>query len=171
MAEPVASTHVTNCAVGGHVAIHVMPLDAHGNPATGAQPIQYTQGDVDSSVSGTAALAEAPGEALLPLQVDAAGTLITRVSPCADPPSITRISASVSSVQLLAANPARRSCVVVNDSAATMWVKFGASASSTSFTYKLIANQYLEFPQPIHPGRVDAIWDAAIGAAQITEMS
>ena len=84
---------------------------------------------------------------------------------------ISRVSSSVSSVQLLAANSARLGCIIVNDSTSTLFVKFGTTSSATSFTYKLTAGLTLEFPYPCYVGRVDGIWDIANGSAQVTEVT
>jgi hypothetical protein len=60
--------------------------------------------------------------------------------------------------------------MIFNDSTAILYVKFGTTASTTSYTVKMLAGQYFEFPGPaIYTGRVDGIWDSATGAARITE--
>ena len=83
--------------------------------------------------------------------------------------SITRVSGSASNVTLIAANASRRRETIVNDSSATLYVKFGETASITDYSYKLEVNQTLEFPAPVYTGIVDGIWSSATGAAQCTE--
>jgi hypothetical protein len=85
--------------------------------------------------------------------------------------SVTSVSGSASSVSLLASTSGRVGAMVYNDSTATLYVKFGATASTTSFTYLLAAGATLEFPQPIYTGAVDGIWASATGAARITELT
>lgn len=58
--------------------------------------------------------------------------------------------------------------VVWNDSTATLYLKFGATASTSSFTVKLAPGAYYEFPQPFYVGQVDGIWDSANGFARLT---
>lgn len=86
--------------------------------------------------------------------------------------SVTSVAASATNVTLLAANAARRRIVVVNDStSATMYMKLGATASTTSYTYKLNPGDVYESPvQPVFTGQIDAIWSAAVGSARITEL-
>ena len=84
---------------------------------------------------------------------------------------VTSVAASVSSVTLLAANTGRRGGTFYNDSSATLYLKFGASASSTDFTVPLIAGAYYEMPWPVYTGLVAGVWASATGAARVTELS
>jgi hypothetical protein len=52
-----------------------------------------------------------------------------------------------------------------------LFLKFGTTASATSFTVKIPASGYYEFPQPLYTGAVDGIWDAANGNARLTEVA
>jgi hypothetical protein len=83
--------------------------------------------------------------------------------------TLATVSASVSSVSLLASNAARRMAVIYNDSAAVLYVKFGATASLTSFTVAIPPYGYFEMPVPAYTGALDGIWSAASGAARVTE--
>lgn len=86
--------------------------------------------------------------------------------------SLSSVASSATSVQLLAANSSRRRTMIVNDSAsATLYVKFGTTASSSDYTFKLNPGDMYESPtQPVYTGRIDGIWSAAVGNARITEM-
>ncbi|MGV9243598.1 hypothetical protein [Streptomyces sp. NPDC003710] len=57
---------------------------------------------------------------------------------------------------------------ILNDSTANLYVKFGAAASTSSFTVKLTPGAYYEFPQPLYVGQVDGIWDSANGFARLS---
>ena len=81
--------------------------------------------------------------------------------------SVTRVAASASSTTLLAANSSRLFFFVVNDSTASLKIKYGATASSTSFTLILPAGQWMS--DTLYKGQIDGIWDSATGAAQLTE--
>jgi hypothetical protein len=48
-------------------------------------------------------------------------------------------------------------------------VKFGATATSSSYTVKMASDSYYEFPEPVYTGIVDGIWASANGAARCTE--
>jgi hypothetical protein len=81
-----------------------------------------------------------------------------------------RVASSVTTVTVAAAFTARTGLLLYNDSTANCFVKFGAAASSTDFVIKLSASSYYEMPQPIFNGLVTAVWDAANGALQVTEL-
>jgi len=72
---------------------------------------------------------------------------------------------------LLDANANRKGWAVYNDSTQKCYLKFGATASSTSFTVELIPDAYYEqMGHGVYTGRVDAIWAAnGSGAARVTE--
>jgi hypothetical protein len=80
------------------------------------------------------------------------------------------VTSSASSVTLKAANASRRGLYIFNDSSANLYVKFGATASATSFTVKLTAGAFYEMPAPYYRGVVDGIWDSANGSARVTEI-
>lgn len=102
--------------------------------------------------------------------VDANGLRVN--APPSATATLTNVAASTTSVTVLAANTARLGLVIVNDSTVNLFIKFGATASATSFTYKLIPGATLEYPQGaiVYTGRIDGIWDAASGTARVTEL-
>ena len=79
------------------------------------------------------------------------------------------VPSSASSVTVFPANPSARARAVYNDSTAVLYLKFGATASTTSYTVQIAADGYYEFPGPLYGGQVDGIWDAANGNARTTE--
>jgi hypothetical protein len=79
------------------------------------------------------------------------------------------VASSASSVTLFAVNGNAHGRTVINDSSAILYLKFGATASTTSYTVQLAAGAYYEFPQPLYCGQVDGIWASAAGAARATE--
>lgn len=83
--------------------------------------------------------------------------------------TLANVASSASSVTLFAASGGARARTIFNDSTAVLYVKFGATASTTSYTVQLAAGDYFEFPQPLYGGVVDGIWAAANGAARTTE--
>lgn len=80
------------------------------------------------------------------------------------------VAGSASNVTVLAANSNRRAATFYNDSTAALYLKFGATASTTSFTIKMAGGSYFEIPQPCYSGIVDGIWDSATGAVRVTEI-
>lgn len=85
--------------------------------------------------------------------------------------TLTNVAGSATSVSLLAANTARRQVIIWNDSTALLYVKFGATASTTSFTFQVVGGGYLELPMPVYTGAIDGIWVTATGSARITELT
>lgn len=85
--------------------------------------------------------------------------------------TLANVAGSASSVTLFSANANRRGGIIFNDSTAILYVKFGATASTTSFSYKLLAGATLEFPEPMYVGVVDGIWASATGSARNTEIA
>lgn len=83
--------------------------------------------------------------------------------------TLSNVTASASSVTLAASSSTRRGFSVYNDSTVTLYLKFGATASVTSFTVLLIAGAYYEMPSDtIYTGVIDGIWTSATGTARVT---
>lgn len=80
--------------------------------------------------------------------------------------TLTSLASSASSAQLLASTAGRKGLILTNTDANQVYVKYGTTASATSFTVIIPANSYWEMPQPIYTGRIDAIW-AADGAGSL----
>jgi len=75
--------------------------------------------------------------------------------------SITTLASTAASQQLLAANAARTGLILVNTDANQVRVKYGTTASASSFTFIVPGNfGQWEMPEPVYTGRLDAIWDA-----------
>ena len=81
------------------------------------------------------------------------------------------VASSTSAVTLIAANSNRRNLVIMNDSSAVLYIKYGAAASATSFTYKLAAGDTFEMPENTYDGIVTGIWASENGAARVTEIT
>lgn len=105
--------------------------------------------------------------------IDAEGNLgVSQKAPTA---TLTNVSASASSVTLLSANTARIGATITNDSSAVVYIKFGTTASTTSYTVSLAGAasapfSYYEVPAG-YTGRIDAISASATGTLRITEIS
>lgn len=89
--------------------------------------------------------------------------------------TVTSVNSSATSVTLLAANPRRTAASIYNDSSAVLYLKLGATASTSSYSIQIAAGGYYELPATnraisgVYAGVVDGIWASAIGAARITE--
>lgn len=81
--------------------------------------------------------------------------------------TVTNVPSSATNTTLFAAGePHART--IYNDSTAVLYVKFGATASTTSYTVQIASQTYYEFPQPVYGGQVDGIWASANGVARTT---
>jgi hypothetical protein len=85
--------------------------------------------------------------------------------------NVTSVPASVSSVTLLDSNIARKGAIFYNNSSASLYLKLGAVASTSSFTTKLGPGGYYQVPSPVYTGVIDGIWDAANGSVLVTEIT
>jgi hypothetical protein len=86
------------------------------------------------------------------LRVSVAGITTATVAAVAD---------SASSVTLLASLSSRAGATFFNDSTEILYLKYGATASTSSFTVKIQPQGYHELPGPnIYTGVVDGIWAA-----------
>lgn len=85
--------------------------------------------------------------------------------------TVARVASSASTGTLLAANANRRRVILYNESTSDLYIKFGATASVTSYTTKLGPGDNYESPTDwIYTGVIDGIWAAANGACQVTEL-
>lgn len=97
-----------------------------------------------------------------------AGTLRSAESNVATA-TVTSVASSATTVSLFASNASRRGAAIFNESTTILYVKFGATASLTSYTVQVGAGGYYEIPQPCYSGAIDGIWAAANGSARLTE--
>ncbi len=82
---------------------------------------------------------------------------------------LTNVGSSTSSVTLAAANSGRNGLTIVNDSTAVLYMKYGTTASSSSYTYKLEAGDTFEMGT-VYTGIVTGIWASVNGNARVTEI-
>lgn len=104
----------------------------------------------------------------------ASGTGVQRVTIASDSTglksstaTLSNVSASASSVTLVAAKSTRIKCILYNDSTVGCFVKFGTTASSTSFTYRMESKDTLEVEG--YTGNITGIWDSATGDMRVTD--
>ncbi len=78
---------------------------------------------------------------------------------------------SGSAVTLAGPNAGRAGLIIVNDSPAVLYVKYGAAASPTSYTWRLAPYGTVEMADPIYTGLVSGTWASdAGGFAYVTEL-
>lgn len=85
--------------------------------------------------------------------------------------NITQVASSASNVTLLASNASRKGAVFQNSSAQNCYVKFGATASTASYTIKMEPlSTIIINNDPVYTGIIDGIWDSADGLMAVTEL-
>ena len=86
--------------------------------------------------------------------------------------TVTTVTASnASSTQLLASNTSRKMAMFFNDSTANnVFVKFGVTASATSFTVAISPQGFFEAPIPVYCGVVEALGSGSSVVVRVTEM-
>lgn len=102
--------------------------------------------------------------------VGASAPAVTMLEDVAEYPTLANVTSSATNVTLLAANARRKGVIIFNDSTEVLYLKFGATASTTSFTYYIVPGAHWEMPKPIYPGIIDGIWASANGFARVTEL-
>ena len=85
--------------------------------------------------------------------------------------TITSVAASVTSVTLHAANASRLGVIITNDSTATLYIAFAASATTSAYTVKLAPGGVYESDASLYTGIITGIWDSATGNARVTEIT
>lgn len=85
---------------------------------------------------------------------------------------LANVAASATSVTVLAANANRLGAIIVNDSTASCYLKYGSTASTTSYTRLLPPGAEYELPgDVIYTGIITGIWTSATGTARTTELT
>lgn len=86
--------------------------------------------------------------------------------------TLTSVNNTTSSAQLLAANTARRGVIAANTSGYTMYIKFGTSTTTSSFTLTVPANGTWVMDAPVYTGYIGVTWAGSdSGKALVTELS
>jgi hypothetical protein len=102
--------------------------------------------------------------------VDIASSVVLTTKQAASTGTLANVASSATSVTVLASNAARLGATIHNDSTEILYVKFGTTASATSYTVKMVADAYYEVPFG-YTGRIDGIWANANGNARVTELT
>jgi hypothetical protein len=87
--------------------------------------------------------------------------------------AITSVGASTTSVTLDATDANRKLVIIYNNTtSANLYIAFGATASTSAFTYKIAPGGSYESGIFVYTGNIYGIWDAtSAGSAMVTEVS
>lgn len=189
---PVAFNTGTRSATTQRVTIatdDVVPASQSGAWTVGLSAGTNTNevvGDVaeDAALAGNPVRQGVRASAAVPAAMSADNDVVTPwgdrsgrqvITSKAGTPALTNVAASATSVTVLAANTSRLGATIVNDSSALLYLKFGATASTTSYTVVLAGTAaapfaYYEVPFG-YTGIIDGIWASATGNARVTELT
>ena len=134
-----------------------------------ATVVQSTAANLNATVTGSGT-AGSPAAGVVTVQGAASMTALVTTEKRSSTSSVTSVAASVTSVNLLAANANRIAALITNDGNSVLFVKLGATASNSSYTYRLTANSQATIDGQ-WTGTIDGIWTAASGNARITELT
>ena len=144
-----------------------------GSPDAGVITIQGVTNGTALNIVGTGTAGN-PGTAVLTIQGIASGTAVpvsgTFMMTRSATSTLANVASSASSVTLLAANANRIQASVYNDSNSLLYIKLGTTASTSSFTVRLMPNAYFQVPDS-YTGRIDGIWSNANGFARTDELT
>lgn len=83
---------------------------------------------------------------------------------------VSSVNDSDSAQTLLAANPDRKGFSIFNDSTQILYVKLGAAATTTDFSFRITPQGYYESSTLCYTGIITGIWAAnGSGAARLSE--
>lgn len=163
-------------AVASGVAIpaNTFSLLAAGSDGTNARTLTVdTSGRpvvVGAGVAGT------PAGGVVSIQGVASGTpvpvsgTVTTAAPTSATATLSNVASSATSVTILASNVNRKGACIANDGNKVLYLKFGATASLTSYTVRLDSQAQYEVPFG-YTGLIDGIWSTAQGSARVTELT
>lgn len=139
------------------------------NNASGASAVNVQDGGNSITVDGTVAATQSGTWTVQP--GNTANTTAWLVKELrAATPATANVAASATNVTCLSSNASRLGATIYNDSTSILYAKFGATASSTSFSYKVDGGGTLDVPFG-YTGIIDCIWVSATGSARTTELT
>jgi hypothetical protein len=137
----------------GMIVLNPQAVDGYGNPL---------QVRFDSGINAYRLLTDT--------RITSIDSTVTTSTPASATGTLANVAGSTSSVTLIASNTARLGATIFNDSTSILYVKFGSTASATSFTVRMVSNAYYEVPYNYN-GIITGIWVSATGNARVTELT
>lgn len=174
----------SNGAAGGDITIEavdtgvVFPVTDNGGSLTidgtvaisnASFPVTDNGGSL--TVDGTVAVSAISGTVTVGTHaVTQSGTWnVTNTTANGATATVTQVATSTTSATLAATNTSRKSVVIFNGATVNLLVKFGTTASSTSFTTQIIPGGTLSVPRETYTGAIDAILaSGSASTAQVT---
>jgi len=157
--------------IDGSAVVH--PISASSLPLPTGAATSTLQTTGNSSLSSIDGKLPAKGQAYMAGSIPVVIALDQNM--VGNSAALTNVVSSTSSVTILASNGTRISAMIFNDSTAILYIKFGSTASTSSFTTKIAAGGYYEIPVgrdgKIYNGIIDGIWASVNGNARVTQIT
>ena len=98
------------------------------------------------------------------------GTFTVASTASSSSTTLTQVTVSnATTTTLLATNANRKMAIFYNGGANNVYIKFGVTASTTSYTFILSPNNYYEMVIPQYTGQIDAIAATSSTVINVTE--
>jgi hypothetical protein len=130
-----------------------------------AWPILVTDGVDTAEVVNTT-----PGAGAYGLVVRVAGSISTTTTRPATS-TVTSVNVTTANTTLQASNANRLGLTIWNDGGQRIFVKLGATASTTSFTVKVANQSFYALMDPVYTGIVDAVTSTGTATVLVTELT
>lgn len=135
-------------------------------------PLSYSQSEVVKYIDAQRGVAESiggPAVRIVGLYSPATNDIYDP-RPASNTATITAVAANTTSATFLSANTARKSCVISNPSAATLYLRYGTgTANSTNWTYAVYTGGVFEM-NFIWTGAITGFLSTGTGTIQVTEL-
>jgi hypothetical protein len=163
-------------SVTGTVGISSLPTVSVGNvisvsglPTVSVSALPSVSGRVEVTALPTVSVGNTIAVSGLPtVSVSALPSISGQVSKFRGSTSVaTCISGATTSLTLKASNTSRVKAVIVNNSTNNLYVKEGATATTTNYTYLLGNGDAVIIDDYV--GQIDGIWNGVNGSAQVSE--
>jgi len=152
--------------ISGTVSLPTGAATSANQTTLGSQTTKINDGTNTATVKAASTAAVAADTALV--VAISPNNPISVSAPTSATGTVTSVASSITNVTILASNASRKGARITNDGNKKLYLKCAATASTTSFTKLLLANEDW-FVDAGYTGIIDGIWDVANGSARVTE--
>lgn len=166
----VASIDTKTPALGQALAAASVPVVLTASQLTTLTPPAAITGFATSAKQAALGTAGSASSDVITVQGATTGTPLPTKETRSATPTQSSVASSATNVTVLALNANRLGATVYNDSTQILYLKLGATASTTSHTIQMAAGSYYEVPFA-YTGIIDGLWASANGNARVTEVA
>lgn len=154
--------------------INDTPIPVRGYATTNMEAAAYPfVGGVVDSVAAPTVVYPISGSSLGEANVQGnrtifTGTAMVTAEKMGTTGTLTNTTVAITSTTLAALSTSRRGMIVHNDSTEVLFLKYGSTASATSYTFRIAPGDHFIMPMPLYSGTVSGIAGVANGTWRIT---